>query len=128
MTKRSVLEEDIFTHFYPFCMINCTLMTLWTLRRTSWGYMAFGAFFMVEYIYFLFNFPVEAWHFHRRALSTNKAYAQHLRDSYLVRFPETPKAAVYAEVNAREARKYKRLLAKLEMTDGEHQTVTGLIK
>ena len=40
---------------------------------------------------------------------------------------------MYVEVNAREARKYKLLLSKLEeeesaAADGEHQTVTGFIK
>jgi hypothetical protein len=29
----------------------------------------------MEYVYFLFAFPVEAWHYHRRALSTNKPYS-----------------------------------------------------
>ena len=72
LTKRQILEEDIFTYFYPFCMVNCTLATMFALRRTSWKVMGLGSVLMVEYIYLLFNFPVEAWHFHRRALSTDK--------------------------------------------------------
>jgi hypothetical protein len=36
----------------------------------------------MEYVYFLFAFPVEAWHYHKRAISTNKPYSQFLRDSY----------------------------------------------
>lgn len=75
LTRRQVLDEDVFGHVYPFCMINCTGLTLFVLRKTSWKYMILGGFLMIEYIYFLFNFPVEAWNFHRRALSTDKAYA-----------------------------------------------------
>lgn len=99
LTKRQVLEEDIFGHFYPFCMINCTGLTLFLLRRTSWKMMGIGAFLMVEYIYFLFNFPVEAWHFHRGAIRTDKPYAQMLRDSYTERFPNTSKAEMYRRID-----------------------------
>jgi len=77
--------------------------------------MALGAFFSIEYIYFLFNFPVEAWHFHRRAVSTNKPYAQLLRDSYIARFPDSPKADLYRHVNAEEEAKYSALRRKLGM-------------
>ena len=114
LTRREVLEEGIFSHIYPFCMVNCTLMTVWTLRKTSWAWMGLGAFLMIEYIYFLFNFPVEAWHFHRRALSTDKPYAQYIRDSYQARFPGTGKAEMYAEVDRREAAKYAKLLAEVD--------------
>ena len=75
LSKRQVLEEDTFSYFYPFCMVNCTGLTVFVLRKTSLKWMVLGAFFSVEYIYLLFNFPVEAWHFHRRALSTDKPYA-----------------------------------------------------
>ena len=115
LTKRQVLEEDIFGHFYPFCMINCTLSTMFLLRKTSWKFIGLGAFLMVEYIYFLFNFPVEAWHFHRRALSTNKAYAQMIRDSYIAKFPESGKARLYRELNEKEKTKYIQLRQKLKL-------------
>lgn len=115
LTKRQVLEEDIFSHFYPFCMINCTGVAVFLLRKTSWKVMAFGAFLMVEYVYLLFNFPVEAWHFHRRALSTDKAYAQLIRDSYISRFPDTHKSAIYRQVNKLEQKKYAALRHKLNL-------------
>lgn len=56
---------------------------------------------MMEYVYFLFAFPVESWHFHRRALSTQQPYAQYLRDTYIERFPDSWKAAAYRRVDAR---------------------------
>ena len=115
LTKRQVLEEDIFSHFYPFCMLNCTAVTIFVLRKTSWPRIAFGAFCMVEYVYLLFNFPVEAWHFHRRALSTDKTYAQMIRDSYIARFPDTPKAELYKKVNAQEHKKYVELRHRLNV-------------
>ena len=87
LTKRQVLEEDIFGHLYPFCMLNCTLLTMFLVRKTSWKIIALSGFLMAEYIFFLFNFPVEAWHFHRRAISTDKPYAQMIRDSYVQNFP-----------------------------------------
>ena len=102
LTKKNVLEEDIFAHFYPFCMLNCTGLTLFLLRKTSWKKMIFGAFVMVEYIYLLFNFPVEAWHFHRRALCSDKLYSQLIRDSYIAKFPNSPKAQIYVKVNELE--------------------------
>ena len=96
-------------------MINCTGVAVWALRKTSWWMIGFGAFFMVEYVYLLFNFPVEAWHFHRRALSTDKNYAQMIRDSYITRFPGTPKAELYEKVNAQEHKKYVALRHRLNM-------------
>ena len=112
--KKEFLEEAIFSHIYPFCMINCSLLTAWTLRKTSWAWMGLGCFLMLEYVYFLFNFPVEAWHFHRRALCTDKPYAQYIRDSYRAKFPHTEKAAIYAEVDRLEALKYADLLEKVD--------------
>ena len=96
------MEEDIFSYFYPFCMFNCTVLTLVALRKTSWKIMGIGAVLMVEYLYFLFNFPVESWHFHRRALSTSKPFAQMLRDSYIDKFPDTHKAEMYKKLNESE--------------------------
>ena len=112
--RREVLEEGIFSHIYPFCMVNCTLLTAWALRKTSWAWMGLGAFLMLEYVYFLFNFPVEAWHFHRRALCTNKPYAQYIRDSFQAKFPNTAKAEMYAEVDRLESLKYSDLLEKID--------------
>jgi hypothetical protein len=56
---------------------------------------------MGEYVYFLFSFPVESWHFHKRAISKDKPYAQLLRDTYIQRFPNTRKAKIYRELNQR---------------------------
>lgn len=67
---------------------------------------------MAEYVYFLFSFPVESWHFHKRALSWNKPYAQYLRDSYIERFPNTWKAKIYKELNEKYDKKY---LSELKM-------------
>ena len=113
LTKRQVLEEDIFTYVYPFCLLNSPVLTLFVLRKTSWTWMALGAFLSMEYIYFLFNFPVEAWHFHRRAVSTDKPYSQLLRDSYIAKFPHSPKADLYRHVNAEEQEKYAALSRRL---------------
>lgn len=60
-----------------------------------------GSVSMAEYVYFLFAFPVEAWHFHKRAISKEKPYAQMIRDSYIERFPNTWKAKVYTDINER---------------------------
>mmetsp|Transcript_32270 Transcript_32270/g.37989 ORF Transcript_32270/g.37989 Transcript_32270/m.37989 type:complete len:101 (+) Transcript_32270:316-618(+) len=98
-------------------MINCTGLTLFILRKTNWKVMAIGGFLMVEYIYFLFNFPVEAWHFHRRALSTDKPYAQLIRDSYVRNFPDSPKAELYKQVDSREHQKYAELRTKLKIRE-----------
>ena len=57
---------------------------------------------MAEYIYFLFAFPVESWHYHKRALSKDKPYAQILRDTYIERFPESWKAQRYRKINEDE--------------------------
>lgn len=81
-TKAAYLEEDVFKYFYPFCMINCTLGTGFVMRHSSWPVLAFAMVVTIEYVYFLFAFPVESWHFHKRALSTNLPYAQYLRDSF----------------------------------------------
>ena len=115
LTKRQVVEEDVFGHIFPFCMINCTGLTVFMLRRTSWKIMALGGFLMLEYIYFLFNFPVEAWHFHRRALQTDLPYAQMLRDSYSERFPDTRKAEMYRRIDEKETERFQALRTKLKI-------------
>ena len=109
ITKRSFLEEDVFKYFYPFCLINVPLGTAITLRKQSWPAILLSFVIAAEYIYFLFNFPVEAWHFHRRALSVDKPYAQFLRDSYISRFPDSPKSAVYRRINDTQIQKFTRL-------------------
>ena len=74
-TRRSFLEEDVFKYFYPFCIINVPLGTAIALRKQSWPIIVLSFFVSAEYVYFLFNFPVEAWHFHLRAMSDDKPYA-----------------------------------------------------
>ena len=115
LTKRQVLEEDIFSYFYPFCMLNCTGLTVFVLRKTSWLYMALGAFLCMEYVFFLFNFPVEAWHFHRRALSTDKPYAQLVRDSFVARFPSSAKAAMYRRIDQQEEERHAALRRRVRL-------------
>ena len=95
LSKRYFLEEDVFKYFYPFCLINCPVATGVILRKSSKPVIAFGVVFAVEYVYWLFNFPVEAWHFHMRAISVDKPYAQFLRDSHIERFPNSHKSSVY---------------------------------
>ena len=69
------------------------------LRKHSAFLIVTGCMSMAEYLYFLFAFPVENWHFHKRAVSRDKPYAQHLRDTYIQRFPDTWKSKVYQRVN-----------------------------
>ena len=99
VTRRSFLEEDVFKYFYPFCLINVPLGTSIALRKQSWPTIVLSFVIAAEYVYFLFNFPVEAFHFHRRAMSDNKPYAQFLRDSYISNFPNSPKSEMYRRVN-----------------------------
>ena len=93
--KAHYLEEDIFKYFYPFCITNCAIGSLILLRKSHFGVILFGVAGMVEYVYFLFAFPVENWFFHKRAISTSQPYAQLLRDSYIQRFPSSEKAKMY---------------------------------
>ena len=74
LRKATYLEEDIFKYFYPFCLVNCTVGAGIIFKSTPW-LAGCAAVFTAEYVYFLFAFPVEAWHFHKRALSTSKPYA-----------------------------------------------------
>ncbi len=69
------MEEDVFTYFYPFCLANSVVLTAILLRRHPLPAILTGCACMAEYIYFLFAFPVENWHFHKRAVSRDKAYA-----------------------------------------------------
>ena len=54
---------------------------------------------MIEYVYFIFAFPIEAFAYHRRAMSTDKPYAQYIRDSFIKEFPDSHKARLYQRVN-----------------------------
>ena len=36
LRKVAYLEEDIFKYFYPFCLINCTIASIWIFRKISW--------------------------------------------------------------------------------------------
>jgi hypothetical protein len=75
------------------------LLTAVTFRKNSLPAIATAVLSMAEYVYFLFSFPVENWHFHKRALAKDKPYAQYLRDTYIARFPGTWKAKLYQRVN-----------------------------
>jgi len=73
--KSTYLEEDVFKYFYPFCLVNCTLGAAVCLRQSSRLVFWIGIVSSLEYVYFLFSFPVESWLYHKRAISTNKPYA-----------------------------------------------------
>ena len=75
LIKRSSIEEDIFKYFYPFCLVNSVVMTCVILRKNSWITIVCGIIGISQYNYHLFSFPVESWHFHKRAISTDKEYA-----------------------------------------------------
>jgi hypothetical protein len=77
------------------------------LRHSSWPVLAMGTCGMIEYVYFLFAFPVEAWHFHRRAMTVDREYSQHLRDSYIAKFPESKKSKMYQQVNENQRLVYE---------------------
>ena len=118
LRKAAYLEEDIFKYFYPFCLLNCTLGSLFVFRGAGLGWVAFAGVATLQYVYILFAFPVEAWHFHRRAISTSRlnqegTYAQWMRDSYIQRFPDTWKAKVYRDINESEGKYYSNKLANL---------------
>ena len=97
--KATYLEEDIFSYFYPFCLINCAIGSAIVFRGHSFPVIACVVGATLEYVYFLFAFPVESWHFHKRACSVNRPYAQFLRDSYRERFPGSFKAKAYDRVD-----------------------------
>ena len=74
--KRKVfIEEDVFKYFYPFCMINCSILTGVIFRHHSPFAIAASVVCMAEYVYFVFAFPIESWHFHKRALSRELEYS-----------------------------------------------------
>ena len=87
-------------------MLNSVAMTAILFRKHSWFVLMTSVMSMAEYVYFLFSFPVENWHFHKRALSRDKPYAQLLRDSYIERFPGTWKANRYQQINDELDAKY----------------------
>lgn len=98
-TKAVYLEEDVFKYFYPFCLLNCTIGAGLIFRSHSIPVLILAAVATMEYVYFLFAFPVESWHFHKRALSTTQPYAQFLRDSYSERFPDSKKTLQYRKID-----------------------------
>ena len=70
LRKRSYLEEDVFKYFYPFCLVNVPLASMFLVRKQlSWPALFSLGLVLLEYTYFLFSFPVENHHFHRRALN-----------------------------------------------------------
>ena len=106
LRRKTYLEEDVFTYFYPFCMLNSVVLTGVILRKQSAATIVTACACMAEYVYFLFAFPVENWHYHKRAVSRDKPYAQHVRDSYITRFPNAWKTQVYRRVNSDIERDY----------------------
>lgn len=82
-------------------------------RKSSFPVILLASVATLEYVYFLFAFPVEEWHYHRRALSTNKPYSQFLRDSYRTRFPDSFKSAEYQKIDARQKAYYEGRLERL---------------
>lgn len=101
------MEEDTFKYLYPFCLVNLPVATIFVLRKSSYPVIVMAAAGMVEYVYFLFAFPIEAFAFHKRAMSTSKPYAQHLRDQFISAFPESPKARLYQRVNEQQRSLYQ---------------------
>jgi hypothetical protein len=75
LRRKSYIEEDVFRYFYPFCLLNSVLLTAVIFRKNSWFAMGTACVCMAEYVYFLFAFPVEAFHFHKRAMSKHLPYA-----------------------------------------------------
>ena len=106
LRRKNYIEEDVFTYFYPFCLFNCMVLTGVTFRKNSLPVIATAVMSMAEYVYFLFSFPVENWHFHKRAVAKDKPYAQYLRDTYIERFPQTCKARVYTRINRELEKRY----------------------
>lgn len=62
-------------YFYPFCLINSIIATWFICNKCSYFTRVMACTGMAEYMYFFFAFPVESWHFHKRALSKDKQYA-----------------------------------------------------
>ena len=114
-SKAVYLEEDVFKYFYPFCVVNCSIGAAVIFRQNSTPALMLAVVAMMEYAYFLFAFPVESWHFHRRALSTQQPYAQFLRDSYIERFPESWKAHEYRKIDMKFERLYELKMEKLNL-------------
>ena len=96
LQKISYVEDDVFKYYFPFCLINLPISTVLLLRKhfPAWQ-VGFATLFMIEYVFFVFSFPIEAHLFHKAALDANRPYSQYLRDSYISRFPHTYKAACY---------------------------------
>ena len=86
--------------------MNCTIATGAIFRKAGMWACALACGATMEYVYFLFSFPVEAYWFHRRALSTSQPYARFLRESYIEKFPNSWKAECYRRVEKKEREKY----------------------
>ena len=80
-------------------MVNVPVATMVVFRKAKKSMMFLAAFFSMQYVYYLFNFPVEAMWFDRTARSTNQPYAQFLRDEFISKFPDSKKAADYKAIN-----------------------------
>ena len=90
-------------------------LTAFVFRKNSYPVVGLACVAMAEYVYFLFAFPVEAFHFHKRALSRDQPYAQMIRDSYIERFPDSEKARVYRRVTERQDEYYTKNLKFLKV-------------
>ena len=70
LKKAVYLEEDVFKYFYPFCFINVSIASVIIFRKSGVLGMGVAALCSFQYVYAVFAFPIEAWHFHKRAIST----------------------------------------------------------
>ena len=86
--------------------MNCTIATAIIFRRAGMWPCSLACGATMEYVYFLFAFPVEAYWFHRRALSCDKPFSRFLRESYIEKFPDSWKAECYRRVEEKEKQKY----------------------
>ena len=70
LKKKMYVEEDTFKYFYPFCLTNIPVAACLLIRKQvkSWGSLVFIGLGLVEYVYLVFSFPIEAHCFHRAAL------------------------------------------------------------
>ena len=70
------VQEDVFKYFYPFCLINVPLSSCVVLRRVlTPSQLMLVAFLTAEYVYLMFQFPIENHHFHKTALDSRAPYS-----------------------------------------------------
>ena len=67
--RKAYLEEEIYTYFYPFCMLNMPVCTAVIVRKQSIPFILFSMLSMAMYVNLIFGFPAEEFHFHKAALN-----------------------------------------------------------